>query len=106
MNIRDECRTEENLDKLAKVGAYISRQCNLRGELYGHTVNWKQIILGGPAEFSLLENLGLLEYVDCADLHYVGLRNTRYPDQHTWDVKRWKKEIQNTWECRPQTPLL
>jgi hypothetical protein len=93
MNLKPEYRTNEMIERLAKVGDKFSYQ--LRGPFndtgYPIQITLQRSRFSGPVSMlMLLVVLELVGYSDCADLDtfYMGRS-----DQWKWDLRRWRREI-------------
>lgn len=90
-----EEKREDFIKRLAKTGALLSRYCRnaWTSERTRSQLNVNEF--GGRSRDLIIiarSLMGdpLIDYANVADLHgfYLGK-----PDQHTWDVERWEKEI-------------
>lgn len=84
--------TDEFVQRLAKVGSIVSRNCRdcWTGEQTAVSVSIDKLAFGGRNDIAYLEALGLLALEDIADLFQARL--VKY-GQHSWNQKQWEKAI-------------
>jgi len=85
-------RTDEFIQRLAKVGSIVSRNCRngWTGEQTAVSVQIDRLAFGGRNDIAYLEALGLLALEDIADLFQARL--LKY-GQHSWKQGQWERAI-------------